>query len=57
MERALRFLKRTSVNCSGVEDGDGVVVDDKGVVALCGEAVAEATGPGGAVGEIFGSAD
>ena len=55
MERALRFLKRTSVNCSGVEDG--VAVDDKGVVILCGEAVAEATVSGGAVGEIFGSAD
>lgn len=56
MERALRFLKRTSVNCSGVEDGAGVTPGDEGVAVLCGEAVAEATVSGVGLGEIFDSA-
>jgi len=56
MERALRFLKRTSVNCGRAGDGDGVAADDEGVVALCGEGVAEAAVSGGALGELFDSA-
>jgi len=38
IERALRFLKSTSVNCGALEDGAGVTEADNGGVVLTGEA-------------------
>jgi hypothetical protein len=38
IERALRFLKSTSVNCGAPEDGAGVTEADNGGVVLIGEA-------------------
>jgi len=41
MERALRFLKSTSVNCGEPEVGAGATEADNGGVVLTGEATAE----------------
>jgi len=38
MERALRFLKSTSVNCGAPEDGAGVTEADNGGVVAAGDA-------------------
>src|SRR5213075_597602 len=38
IERTLRFLKSTSVNCGAPEDGAGVTETDKGGVVLAGDA-------------------
>jgi len=38
MDRAFKFLKRTSVNCGAPEDGAGVTEADNGGVVLTGEA-------------------
>ena len=38
MERALRFLKSTSVNCGAPEDGAGVTEADNGGVVPAGDA-------------------
>jgi len=38
IERAFKFLKRTSVNCGETEDGAGVTEADNGGVVLAGEA-------------------
>jgi hypothetical protein len=40
IERALRFLKSTSVNCGAPEDGAGVTEADNGGVVLAGDAAA-----------------
>jgi hypothetical protein len=46
MERALRFLKSTSVNCGALEDGAGVTEADNGGVVPAGDA-AGGDPPGG----------
>lgn len=46
MERALRFLKRTSVNWGEPDEGAGVTDADKAGVVLAGDAIADAAGPG-----------
>jgi len=38
IERALRFLKSTSVSCDAPEDGAGVTEADNGGVVLAGDA-------------------
>jgi hypothetical protein len=38
IDRALRFLNRTSVNCAGPDDGAGVTEADNAGVVLAGEA-------------------
>ena len=38
IERALRFLKRTSVSCGAPADGAGVIEADNGGVVLTGDA-------------------
>lgn len=38
IERAFRFLKRTSVNCGAPDDGAGVTEADNGGVVLTGDA-------------------
>ena len=40
MERAFRFLKRTSVNCGAPPEGAGVTEADNGGVVLAGDAAA-----------------
>jgi len=47
IERALRFLKRTSVNCGGPDDGAGVTEADNGGVVLSGEAAGREPAPAG----------
>ena len=42
IERALRFLKSTSVNCGAPDDGAGVTDADKAGVVLAGDAAADA---------------
>jgi len=41
IDRAFRFLKRTSVNCGAPADGAGVTEADSGGVVLAGDAAAE----------------
>ena len=48
MERALRFLKSTSVNCSAPEDGAGVTEADNGGVVPAGDATGGDPAAGGA---------
>ncbi len=48
MERALRFLKSTSVNCGAPEDGAGVTEADNGGVVPAGDAVGGDPAAGGA---------
>ena len=40
IERAFKFLKRTSVNCGAPEEGAGVTEADNGGVVLAGDAAA-----------------
>jgi hypothetical protein len=42
IERAFRFLKRTSVSCGAVGDGAGVTDEYNGGVVLAGDAIGEA---------------
>src|SRR5260370_35392292 len=51
IERALRFLKSSSVNCGAPEDGAGVTKADKGGVVLAGDAAA---GEGAVIGADAG---
>jgi hypothetical protein len=48
IERAFRFLKRTSVNCGAPADGAGVTAADNGGVVLAGDAAADEPGAAGA---------
>src|SRR5213080_213629 len=48
IERALRFLKRTSVSCGAPEDGAGVTEADNGGVVLAGDAAAGGLAAAGA---------
>jgi hypothetical protein len=50
MERAFKFLKRTSLSCDAVAVGTGVAAEDNGGVVLTGEAVGEAPATGPALG-------
>ena len=53
IERALRFLKSTSVNCGAPEDGAGGTEADNGGVVLIGEAAeAEAALTGADAGGV-----
>jgi hypothetical protein len=42
MERAFRFLKRTSVSCKALGEGAGVTDEESGGVLLAGDAIGEA---------------
>ena len=48
IERALRFLKSTSVSCGAPEDGAGVTEADNGGVVLAGAAAAGGLAAAGA---------
>ena len=48
IERAFRFLKRTSVNCGAPGDGAGVTAADSGGVVLTGDAAASGLAAAGA---------
>jgi hypothetical protein len=50
MERAFKFLKRTSLSCGAVAVGTGVAAEDNGGVVLTGDAVGEAPTIGAALG-------
>ena len=52
MERAFKFLKRTSVSCGVVDEGVAAGAD-KGGVVLAGDAVADAALWGAAVGSSW----
>jgi len=53
MERAFRFLKRTSVSGGGAGEDDGVSAAAKGGVVLSGDAAGEL--PGEPIGDGFAS--
>lgn len=50
MERAFKFLKRTSLSCGAVAVGTGVAAEDNGGVVVTGDAVGAAPTIGAALG-------
>jgi len=50
IDRALRFLKSTSVSCGAPADGAGVAEADSGGVVLVGDAAGEPAAAGGEAG-------
>lgn len=52
MERAFKFLKRTSVSCGAPGAGVGVTLEDKGGVVFTGEALGDAPPTGDTLGGV-----
>ena len=52
MERAFKFLKRTSVSCGAPDAGAGAALEDKGGVVLAGEALGDAPPTGETLGGV-----
>jgi hypothetical protein len=52
MERAFKFLKRTSVSCGAPGAGAGVTLEDKGGVVFAGEALGDAPPTDQALGGV-----
>ena len=57
IERALRFLKSTSVSCGAVGEGAGVTEEESGGIVLADDAAGEAPLIGGRSGGVSSCAD